>query len=132
VRLTGDTVLAAHPTTSTDTAVSIACPDDEALVGLRLAQQNYAPSDAPSEPVITRIWVTCASLSLVDHNGGLGIAWQGAKELAPASGSYANGTAWLVQSMAPDGLVGSRLLGSAGSWVDRVGFGVTALSVVTK
>jgi hypothetical protein len=132
VKLTAERALSAHPATSADTAVNLACPPDEALVGLRLAQQYYDFGEGTVLPVITRVWVTCAQLVLVDHDGKLGIAWNGPKELAPASGSIANGTAWLVSSPAPDGLVGSRLLGAAGNWVDRVGFGVTKLDVVLR
>jgi hypothetical protein len=132
VKLTGERRLSGHPATSLDTPVNLWCPQDEALVGLRLAQQGYDFGNGDVRPVITRVWATCAKLVLVDHNGKLAITWQGAKELAPASGSYANGTAWLVSSIAPDGSVGSRLLGASGSWVDRVGFGVSRVDVVVR
>lgn len=132
VKLTGARALPAHPSASQDTAVNLACAEDEALVGLRLAQQHYDLGADGPVPVIVRVWLTCAKLVLVEVDGKLGITWQGAKELAPASGSIANGTAWLVSSVAPDGLVPSRLLGASGSWVDRVGFGVSRLDVVAR
>jgi len=132
VKLTGDRALPAHPSSSQDTAINLACAEDEAVIGLRLAQQHYDLGADGSVPVIVRVWLTCAKLVLVEVDAKLGITWQGAKELAPASGSIANGTAWLVSSVAPAGLVASRLLGASGSWVDRVGFGVSRLDVVTR
>jgi hypothetical protein len=132
VTLGASRALAAHPDASPDASTPLECPADETLVGMRIAQQNYPISDIKTVPVITRVWLTCAKLVLTDAAGKLGVTWQGPMELAPASGSMANGTAWLVQAAAPAGLVGSRLLGSAGSWVDRVGFGVSSLNVVMR
>ena len=132
VALGKDRALAAHPTTSADEPRALACPDNEALVGLRTAQQHYTFADNSVLPVTSRVWVTCAKLVLVDHAGKLDITWNGAKELAPASGSIADGTAWLVSANAPAGLVASRLLGASGSWVDRVGFGVSRVDVIVK
>lgn len=124
--------LGAHPEATTDPASLLACPNHEALVGLRLAQQHYTLSDNSVAAVTSRVWLSCAELVLSEHHGKLGVTWQGKKELAPASGSIANGTAWLVASNAPEGLVGSRLLGTSGSWIDRVGFGVSRLDVVLR
>lgn len=129
VKLSDERALPPHPTSSNDKETPLACPEDEALVGLRLAQQHYELGDGTSVPVTTRVWLTCAKLVLSESSGKLGVTWTGAKEQAPASGSFANGTAWLVSSMAPDGLVASRLLGFSGSWIDRVGFGVSRLGI---
>jgi hypothetical protein len=129
VKLSDERALPPHPTSSNDTETPLTCPEDEALVGLRLAQQHYALGDGTSVPVTTRVWLTCAKLVLSDSSGKLSVTWTGAKEQAPASGSFANGTAWLVSSMAPEGLVASRLLGTSGSWIDRVGFGVSRLGI---
>ncbi|HEX2874702.1 MAG TPA: hypothetical protein VHP33_25800 [Polyangiaceae bacterium] len=124
--------LAPHPGASPDWPTRLMCPNDDALVGIRLAQQYYTPSDGTILAVTSRIWLTCAKLVLNEHGEELSVTWEGAKELAPASGSIANGTAWFASSTAPEGLVGSRLLGTSGTWIDRVGFGVSQLKVVRK
>lgn len=124
--------LTPHPGASPDWPTRLLCPNDDALVGIRLAQQYYGASDGKAVAVTSRIWLTCAKLVLNQHGEELGVTWEGAKELAPASGSIANGTAWFASSSAPEGLVGSRLLGTSGSWIDRVGFGVSQLKVVRK
>jgi hypothetical protein len=124
--------LTPHPGASPDWPTRLVCPNNDALVGLRLAQQYYTPSDGKTLAVTSRIWLTCAKLVLKEHGEELGVTWEGPKELAPASGSIANGTAWFAASAAPEGLVGSRLLGTSGSWIDRVGFGVSQLKVVLK
>jgi hypothetical protein len=124
--------LTPHPGASPDWPTRLVCPNDDALVGIRLAQQYYGASDGKAVAVTSRIWLTCAKLVLNQHGEELGVTWEGAKELAPASGSIANGTAWFASSHAPEGLVGSRLLGTSGSWIDRVGFGVSQLKVVLK
>ncbi len=133
VTLGTDRALKAHPDTSPGTPTSLACPENEALVGVRLGEQNYySVDDSKTVPVIARVWLTCAKLVLSEVAGKLSVTWSGAKELAPASGSIANGTAWLVSANAPDGLVASRLLGASGSWIDRVGFGVSRVGVVMR
>ncbi|HVY25066.1 MAG TPA: putative metal-binding motif-containing protein [Polyangiaceae bacterium] len=129
VRLSDERSLPAHPPSTNDAENPLACPEDEALVGLRVAQQHYDLGNGTSTPVTTRVWLTCAKLVLTESAGKLSVTWTGAKEQAPASGSFADGTAWLVSSMAPEGLVASRLLGFSGSWIDRVGFGVSRLGV---
>jgi hypothetical protein len=132
VVLTDDRALAPHPASTTDGLTALACPENEALVGLRLAQQHYTLSDNSSVPVTSRVWLTCAKLVLVERDGKWGVTWEGQKELAPASGSIANGTAWLESVSAPAGLVASRLLGTSGSWIDRLGFGVSRVDVVLR
>jgi hypothetical protein len=129
VKLSHDRELAAHPQSGPETLAPLACPENEALVGLRLAQQHYGVNDGKSVPVTTRVWLTCAKLVLDEVDGKLSVTWTGARELAPASGSMADGTAWLVSSSAPARQVASRLLGASGSWVDRIGFGVSKLGV---
>jgi hypothetical protein len=132
VTLGTDHALSAHPATSVDTPTTLSCGAHEAVVGVRLAEQYYGLADSKSVPVISRVWLTCAKLVLTDVAGKLSVTWSGAKELAPASGSIANGTAWLVSANAPEGLVASRLLGASGSWIDRVGFGVSRVGVVMR
>jgi hypothetical protein len=129
VKLGDDRALAAHPQSVPDELVPLSCPQNEALVGLRLAQQHYGVGDGKSVPVTTRVWLTCAKLVLDEIDGKLSVTWTGARELAPASGSIADGTAWLISSSAPARQAASRLLGASGSWVDRIGFGVSQLGV---
>ena len=124
--------LDAHPETSPGTPTTLACPENEALIGVRLGEQNYSLGDGKTVPVIARVWLTCGKLVLIEQAGKLSVTWTGAKELAPASGSIANGTAWLVSANAPEGLIASRLLGAAGTWIDRVGFGVSRVGVVMR
>jgi hypothetical protein len=81
-----------------------------------------------NDPLMPRLGLSCAKLVLTDVAGKLSVTWIGAKELAPASGSIVNGTAWLVSANAPEGLIASRLLGASGSWIDRVGFGAAWVS----
>jgi hypothetical protein len=124
--------LAAHPETTGDTATSLACPQDEALVGMRIAQQHVTLEGGTVTAVTTRLWLTCAKLVMVTAQGNQSVTWQGAKETSPVSGSMADGTAWFAESKAPEGSVGSRLLGTSGAWVDRIGFGVSRLGVVLR
>ncbi len=124
--------LGAHPENTTDAVTQLHCSGEEALVGVRIAQQNYSFASGESMAVTTRLWVTCAKLVLVDEAGKLAVTWQGAKESAPVSGSFADGTAWFAEAAAPAGLVGSRLLGTSGSWIDRIGFGVSRIGVVLR
>jgi hypothetical protein len=130
--LASDRALSPHPATSTDAVTALACPENEALVGLRTGQQHYTLADNSVVPVTSRVWLTCAKLVLVDHDGTLAVSWEGPKELAPASGGIANGTAFLVSSSAPEGLVATRLLGASGNWIDRIGFGVSRIDVVLR
>lgn len=126
-----DRALGPHPETSMDATAPLVCPEDEVVIGVRIAQQHITLTDNSVVPVTTRIWLTCAKLVLVNESGKLSVAWQGARELAPASGNLANDTAWLVSSKADAGFVATRLIGSAGAWIDRVGLGVSRLDVVT-
>jgi hypothetical protein len=132
VTLDAERALDAHPTTTTSKPVRLVCAEDEAIVGMRLAQQNYAPADGPSAPVTTRIWITCAKLMLTGTADQSQLSWTGAKEQAPVSGSLANQTAWFVQASAPDKLVASRIIGASSERVERVSFGVSRLNLLTR
>jgi hypothetical protein len=132
VTLQAERTLGAHPPSGSSKPVRLACPEDEAVVGMRLAQQNFAPADGPSGPVTTRIWITCAKLMLSATTDQSQLVWAGAKEQAPLSGSIANQTAWFVQASAPDKLVASRLIGSSSERVERVSFGVSRLNLLTR
>jgi hypothetical protein len=124
--------LAAHPETTSDTTTLLACPENEALVGMRIAQQHVTLEGGGVTTVSTRLWLTCAKLVLTTQDGKQAVVWQGAKETSPVSGSMADGTAWFAESKAPEGSVGSRLLGTSGAWVDRIGFGISRLGVVLR
>ncbi len=132
IKLADSTSLDAHPKATNDQPISLSCPENEALVGLRVSQQYVTLLDGQVVPVIPRVWLRCAKLVLVDSDAGYEVTWEGIKELAPASGSVANGTAWFASAEAPKGLVGSRLIGASGVWVDRMGFGVSRLAVVLR
>lgn len=132
VQLSDVAPLPPHPTTNEQTQTMLACPDNEAMVGLKVSEQHVTVGDNLSATIIPRVWVSCAKLTLVKReDDSLAIDWAGLKELAPASGSIADGTAWYASAVAPQGLVATRLHGASGSWVDRVGFGVSKLEVVT-
>jgi hypothetical protein len=128
--LKAEAALAAHPTDGQDTATTLSCPTNEALVGLRISQQHATLPDETTPTVIPMIWLSCAKLILVQQRDELGVTWTGLKELAPASGSIANGTAWFASALATEGLVATRLHGAAGTWIDRVGLGVSRVEVV--
>ena len=51
------------------------------------------------------------------------------KQMAPVTGGLANDMAWYEDSAIPAGHATTRLLGSSGSWIDRVGLGISKLSV---
>jgi hypothetical protein len=130
VTLNGDSPLAAHPEAGDSTLTKLTCPENEALVGLRISQQHVTLSDSSMATVIPRIWLSCAKLVLLERpDKTLGVAWDGLKELAPASGSIADGTAWFASVQAEQGLVATRLLGASGNWIDRVGFGLSRIEV---
>lgn len=132
IRLLGERALPAHPESSSDELSPLACPQDQALVGLRLAQQHYALDPTTSVPVTTRVWLSCAKLELARTDQSLSVTWSASTEQGPVSGSFANGMAYFVSASAPQGLFASRLLGASGSWVDRLGFGVSRLGIELK
>jgi hypothetical protein len=132
VRLKDSSSLDAHPAASSDAPSTLSCPVDEALVGVRVSQQYVTLLEGKVVPVIPQVWLSCAKLTLEETEAGYGVSWEGKRELAPASGSVANGTAWFASAEAPQGLVGSRLIGASGAWVDRLGFGVSRLAVVLR
>lgn len=132
ISLDSPRLLAPHPEATTDPTTLLSCPENEALVGMRIAQQHVTLTDGSATAVSTRLWLTCAKLVMVADDGMLAVTWQGAKETSPVSGSMADGTAWFAESRAPEGSVGSRLLGTSGAWVDRLGFGVSRLGIVRR
>jgi hypothetical protein len=128
VRLVDETALAPHPAQTSDTVSRLACVSDEALVGVRLSQQMATVSGG-TFTVIPKIWLSCAKLTVTKRGDDYVVDWQGKREMAPAQGSIANGTAWFAESTIPAGVVATRLLGAADGWVDRVGLGVSQLVV---
>jgi hypothetical protein len=129
IRLLGDAELSAHPAVTKEPVTKLACPDGETLVGLRIAQQTVTGPSGGNMPAITRIWASCAKLLLDKQGDVYVVSWKGKRELAPASGSAANGTAWFTESIIEPSVVATRLLGTADGWIDRVGVGVSALVV---
>jgi hypothetical protein len=112
--------LAAHPATASTATMTLACPVNEAVIGLRLAQQYSDSSN--SLAVIPQVWLSCAKLILTNTGSQLGVDWVGAEEIGPRSGSVADGMAWFESGTVAPGLVASGVLGMSGDWVDRVGF----------
>lgn len=129
IRLIGDAELSAHPAMTKEPVTKLTCPDDETLVGLRIAQQTVTGPSGGNMPAITQIWASCAKLLLDKQGDVYVVSWKGKRELAPASGSAANGTAWFTESIIEPSVVATRLLGTADGWIDRVGVGVSALVV---
>lgn len=131
ITLLDDDALPSHPAAGDSTQTKLACPENEALIALRISQQHVTLSDSSLATVIPRIWLSCAKLVLVEQPGkNASVAWEGLKELAPASGSIADGTAWFASAQAEPGRVATRLLGASGDWIDRLGFGVSRIEVV--
>ena len=124
--------LPAHPEMSTDPISTLLCDAGEALVGFRVALADIPFGDADGKAtVITRLWVSCSKLLLVQRpNGAIAIeAAAVSQELAPACGSMAKDGAPLATSTAPKGSLLTRLFGASGLWVDRMGTGVSDLQL---
>jgi hypothetical protein len=121
-----------HPTKSIDAISTLLCDAGAALVGFRVALEDIPFSDADGKAtVITRLWVTCSKLVLVQRSDGA-IAIEAdsvKKELAPACGTMPKDTAPLGISMAPMGSLPTRLFGASGLWVDRIGIGASELQL---
>jgi hypothetical protein len=122
--------LVAHPAAASTPPVPLTCPANEAVVGLRLAQQYSDSSN--SLAVIPRVWLSCAKLVLLKNGSQLSVDWAGAEEIGPTSGSIANGTAWFATGTVAQGLVASGVLGMASDWVDRAGFRTSSIAVVIR
>jgi hypothetical protein len=128
VRLVDDTALAPHPADAQGAITKLTCVADEALVGVRISQQA-ATVDGNKYTVIPKVWLSCAKLTLSKQGDAYVVDWEGKREMAPAEGSIANGTAWFAESMIPSGVVATRWLGAADGWVDRIGLGVSKVVV---
>jgi hypothetical protein len=121
-----------HPTTTNDPIKALVCSPGEVVVGMRLSQQRLDFNGI--EGIITpRAWLTCARLVLQKTGAALSVLWEGAKEVGPISGAYANeNTNWFVETKLTAPQVASRLRGQSGSFLDRAGFGVSELKVVYR
>jgi hypothetical protein len=129
VVLTDESSLAPHPESTPDKAQKLACMDNEALVGVRIGEQTFV-TNGVTQTLIPKVWISCAKLTLSKQGNAFAINWEGKKELAPIAGSYANNMAYFAESNAEAGTVPTRLLGASGSWIDRVGFGVSTIQVI--
>jgi hypothetical protein len=124
--------LGPHPATTPDPVTTLTCSPGEAVVGLRLSQQNQ-DFNGSAKIITPRAWLTCARLVLKKSGDALEVTWEGAKEIGPVSGSWVNENAnWFVETKAAAPLVASRLLGRTGDWVDRAGFGVSEMKIVAR
>lgn len=121
-----------HPDVTNDPVKALACSPGEVVVGMRLSQQRQDFNG--TEGIITpRAWLTCARLVLKETDAGLSVLWEGAKEIGPVSGGFANEYSnWFVETKLTVPQVASRLRGQSGSFLDRAGFGVSELKVVYR
>jgi hypothetical protein len=124
VTLTAGSTLPAHPDTSPDLKQILACPENETIVGLRISQQNNN-----NQVIIPKIWINCAKLVLSKGSDGYSIDWEGMNQSAPVSGGLANDMAWYEDSGIPALHVATRIIGASGSWIDRIGLGISKLTV---
>ncbi len=130
VLLTNDRELAPHPDTTTNTVQKLMCLDNEALIEIHIGEQSASSGGQPIT-IIPKIWLDCAKLTLsAPAAGGYAINWEGKRDMPPLAGSESNGTAYFADSSAATGTVATRLRGFSGSWIDRIGLGVSTLQVV--
>jgi hypothetical protein len=121
-----------HPMTTPDKVTTLSCSPGEAVVGLRLSQQNQDFSGT-NKVITPRAWLTCARLVLKKDGEALSVKWEGAKQVGPVSGSLVNENAnWFVETKAEAPFVATRMLGRTGDWVDRAGFGISEVKVVPR
>jgi hypothetical protein len=126
VKLTGDAVLAPHPTSSESPVTQAMCNENETLVGVRISQQHTTLADGSPIAVIPQVTLSCAKLTLSKQaDSSYVMSWEGKREMAPVTGSDANGTAWFAETLVPSGSVATRLGGASGSWIDRLALGVS-------
>jgi hypothetical protein len=122
--------LGPHPTTTPDMVTTLSCSPGEAVVGVRLSQQNH-DFGGTLKVITPRAWLTCARLVLSKDGDTLSVKWEGAKQVGPVSGGFVDENAnWFVETRAEAPFVASRLLGRTGDWVDRVGIGTSEVKIV--
>lgn len=129
VKLSSDVTLAAHPPTTENPVVTATCPENETLVGLRLSQQNTTLAGGAMAVIIPQVTLSCAKLTLSKQGDGYVVSWEGKRELAPVSGTHANNMAWFVETVVTSGTVATRLGGASGSWIDRLGLGISKVVI---
>jgi hypothetical protein len=120
IQLGAARTLAPHPATASTAPMALACPANEAIIGLRLGQQFSDSSH--TVVVIPQVWLNCGKLILTKSGTQLSVDWTGLEEIGPLSGSSANSMAWFAPGVAAHGSVASGVIGMSGSWVDRAGF----------
>jgi hypothetical protein len=125
VVLGADAPLSAYPETSTDETSLMKCPAGEAIVGLGVSQQYADSGTATPFVVIPEIWLTCAKLSLVAAGSEYYLDWDGAHDLASVFGTLSDASAWYEYTEVPIGQLATRLNGTSGAWIDRLGLGVS-------
>ena len=130
VLLTNERELAPHPDTTDNVVQQLSCLENEALIEIHIGEQPTTSGDQPVT-VIPKIWLNCAKLTLsAQSGGGYAINWEGKRDMPPLAGSLSNGTAYFADSSAPTGTVPTRLRGTSGAWIDRIGLGVSTLQVI--
>ncbi|HVJ14177.1 MAG TPA: hypothetical protein VM686_01995 [Polyangiaceae bacterium] len=123
--------LAAHPSETSSEVHVLLCGDHEALVGLRISQQNYS-GDGVQSVVIPSLWISCAEPLLDLDADGESVRWNDAVQIGPVSGSFANGTAWFAEQKLTSPALAVAVHGSAGSWIDRLGLGASTISAAFR
>lgn len=129
VKLVDEATLAPHPPTTTNPITKSQCNENETLVAIALSQQYVTRSDGSKFPVIPQVTLSCAKLIVVKQGDAYSITWEGKREMAPVTGTYANGTAWFVDTSIASGRVATRLGGASGSWIDRLALGVSSVVI---
>ena len=121
--------LAAHPEVSASPRQDLICSGNALLVGVRISQQS---SGSPASVVVPQIWLNCAEPILKVDATPPSISWQSLSTIGPASGSYANQTAYFEEDAikSPQILVG--LQGSSGNWLDRIGVASANVAVLFR
>jgi hypothetical protein len=125
VKLVDDAPLAAHPETTDSPVIRASCNENETLVAIRISQQHSTLADGSTIAVIPQVTLSCAKLVVSKQGDDYAMSWEGKREMAPVTGTYADGTAWFAETFVPDGTVATRLGGASGAWIDRLALGVS-------
>jgi hypothetical protein len=125
VKLVDGAELAPHPPSSENPVTQALCNENETLVGLRISQQHTALADGSMIAVIPQITLSCAKLTLAKDGDAYRMSWEGKREMAPVTGTYANNTAWFAETFITSDTVATRLGGASGDWIDRLALGVS-------
>ena len=124
--------LAPHPLSTTSVVTELVCRDGALMVGLRISQQHTAFGQDSDSVVIPQVAIQCAEPAMQLDAKNPRLEWQGAVEVGPLSGQFANTSAWFEtdQLQTNEALVGFH--GASGSWLDRLGLTASPVHVVLQ